>query len=178
VATRAKASNETLYRWYGDKGGLARALVERNARAARAALDAALADGDEDPLKTLGRVAPILLGLVLSERAAALNRAAAADSTGELGRAIGQAGRGAIEPRIEALAARAIKADLLRAPDAAQAADRYLALLIGDAQIRRVIGVDPEPSDDEIRARAARGFKDFLELCGAERPPPPGRPRL
>ena len=31
IAKRAKCSNETMYRWYGDKVGLFRALVTRNA---------------------------------------------------------------------------------------------------------------------------------------------------
>ncbi|MEQ8740678.1 MAG: helix-turn-helix domain-containing protein, partial [Hoeflea sp.] len=30
IAKRARASNETLYNWYGDKTGLFRALVVRN----------------------------------------------------------------------------------------------------------------------------------------------------
>ena len=30
IAKRAKASNETLYKWYGDKKGLFSALVETN----------------------------------------------------------------------------------------------------------------------------------------------------
>ena len=32
IAQAAHASNETLYRWYGDKTGLYRALITRNAR--------------------------------------------------------------------------------------------------------------------------------------------------
>jgi AcrR family transcriptional regulator len=43
VARKAKASNETLYRWYGDKQGLFRSMVERNAEAVRRSLEAALA---------------------------------------------------------------------------------------------------------------------------------------
>ena len=42
VAKRAKASNETLYRWYGDKLGLFGALVAKNAEEAKRLLDAAL----------------------------------------------------------------------------------------------------------------------------------------
>ncbi|WP_237352646.1 TetR family transcriptional regulator [Rhizobium leguminosarum] len=41
IAKAAKASNETLYRWYGDKNGLFQTMVESNARATKTALDAA-----------------------------------------------------------------------------------------------------------------------------------------
>ncbi len=37
IARQAKASNETLYNWYGDKNGLFRALVVRNAGEVRIA---------------------------------------------------------------------------------------------------------------------------------------------
>lgn len=31
IARKARASNETVYNWYGDKAGLFKALVQRNA---------------------------------------------------------------------------------------------------------------------------------------------------
>lgn len=45
IAKEAKASNETLYRWYGSKRGLLAAMVERNAQATADALQAAIEDG-------------------------------------------------------------------------------------------------------------------------------------
>ena len=84
IAKRAKCSNETLYNWYGDKVGLIRALVTNNAEQARALLDQAL-DANGSALDVLERFGPVLLGILLGDKAVALNRAAAADASGELG---------------------------------------------------------------------------------------------
>lgn len=164
AAKAAKASNETLYRWYGDKKGLFRAMVARNAAASRAALEAALSQ-DADPLEALEAVAPLLLGMLLGERSVALNRAAAADPSGELGEAIAAEGREAVKPLIEAAIARAMATGALEAPSPAQAADWFFGLLIGDRQIRRAIRVAPPPSETEIKAQAAQALAAFRRLC-------------
>lgn len=167
VARAAKASNETLYRWYGDKRGLFRALVARNAAAARAALRPALEE-DGDPLAALAAAAPILLGMLLGERSVALNRAAAADESGELGAALAAGGREAVKPLVEAAVERAMAAGRLAAPSPAEAADWFFGLLIGDRQIRRAIRVAPEPSAAEVEAMAAAAAAAFFRLCAPE----------
>ena len=85
IARQAGASNETLYRWYGNKQGLFRTLVEDNAAEVRDLLQARLEE-DAPPLAALSEMAPLLLKLVTAPRAVALNRAAAA----EVGRWRGQ----------------------------------------------------------------------------------------
>jgi AcrR family transcriptional regulator len=166
IAKAAKASNETLYRWYGDKNGLFKTMVESNARATKAALNTAIAD-DVDPLETLGHIAPILLSMLLGDKATSLNRAAAADESGELGETIAAAGRDSVFPLIEKLIGRGLETAALAAPSAGVAAEWFLSLLIGDLQIRRVNRTLPEPSDETIRARAAAAISAFTKLCGA-----------
>ncbi|WP_372990533.1 TetR/AcrR family transcriptional regulator, partial [Sulfitobacter sp.] len=78
IARLAKASNETLYNWYGDKQGLFKALVARNADEVKSLLEEEL-DAQRDALGILGLLGPRLLSLLLGPRAIALNRAAAAD---------------------------------------------------------------------------------------------------
>ena len=78
VARRAKASNETLYNWYGNKQGLFRSLVETNARDVKTLLQNDLAQ-HRPPDATLEALGPLLLGLLVSDKAITLNRAAAAD---------------------------------------------------------------------------------------------------
>ena len=168
VARAARASNETLYRWYGDKTGLFRAMVERNAADVRKALEEAL-HTDADPLAALDSAAPILFGMLTGERSVALNRAAAADSTGELGAALAAGGRGAIKPLIEAALGRAMAEGRLAAPSPAEAADWFFGLLIGDRQIRRAIRVAPPPDEAETRAQAAAAMAAFRRLCAPER---------
>ena len=108
VARAAKASNETLYKWYGDKLGLFRAMAERNGAEIRDLLERAAAAGEEDdeeasPLEVLDSLGPLLLRLLTGDRAVALARAAASDATGALGAELARAGREAIAPMIGAL---------------------------------------------------------------------------
>ncbi|RWG45016.1 MAG: TetR/AcrR family transcriptional regulator [Mesorhizobium sp.] len=164
IAKEAKASNETLYRWYGDKKGLFKTMVENNARTTKAALDAAIRD-DADPLVTLEDVAPILLSMLLGERAISLNRAAASDESGELGATIAAGGRDSVFPLIEKLIQRDLESGALVAPCARIAADWFLNLLIGDLQIRRVIHSLPVPSDKDVRSRVTAAISAFKRLC-------------
>ena len=169
IAKRASASNETLYKWYGNKQGLFRALVESNAREAEQMLETALAE-ESDPLDTLTALGPVLLTLVTGERAIMLNRAAAGDvsDTGTLGRSIAEAGRNTIRPLLCDLLDRAHKAGLIVCDEPIQATETYFQLLIGDLQIRRVIGVMAEPSKEEIDQRARNAFDLFLKLYASK----------
>lgn len=132
VAKAARASNETLYRWYGDKVGLFGALVARNA--------AEVARGLEGPLD---QVLIALLTMLTGPRAVALNRAAAADASGALGEALAKAGRETVLPRLEALLG--------------DQAELLLRLVIGDWQIRRATGAMAQPDAETIAARVAEG---------------------
>ncbi|MEX3016969.1 TetR/AcrR family transcriptional regulator [Gymnodinialimonas hymeniacidonis] len=160
IAKAAKASNETLYNWYGDKKGLMAALIARNTEVVRAAL----AENDaDDPLDQLARLGPILLGMVLGPRAVALNRAAAADPSGDLGRAISAGGREVVAPMITAIMARAIAEGPLHGT-AEDLAQLYLTLLIGDLQIRRVTGAMDVPTSEFCRDRAAGSLHHIQNL--------------
>lgn len=160
IAKAAKASNETLYRWYGDKLGLFEAMVRANAAETKDVLETAIAQ-DSDTVACLQRVSPILLTMLLGDRAIALNRAAAADPSGDLGRAIAAGGRDSVGPLMAKVLSRL---DGASAYAPRQLADRYFGLLIGDWQIRRVIGVLPEPSAKEINARCDDALTLFLRL--------------
>ncbi|MEJ6395675.1 TetR/AcrR family transcriptional regulator [Gymnodinialimonas sp. 2305UL16-5] len=153
IARAAKASNETLYNWYGDKKGLMAALVARNTDTVRIAL--AQASGGT-PMNQLAQLGPILLGMVLGPRAVALNRAAAADPSGDLGRAISEGGREVVAPLITSIMGQAVQNGTLSgSPE--DLAELYLTLLIGDLQIRRVTGAmdTPTPGYTASRSEAA-----------------------
>ncbi|MEM7568070.1 MAG: TetR/AcrR family transcriptional regulator [Pseudomonadota bacterium] len=150
VAKRANASNQTLYRWYGSKQGLFTALIEANADEALAVLRTSEASDVDATMEAFGAA---LLGVVTGEKAVALNRAAAADAdeTGELGHALAKAGRARVLPAITAR----LTAARLEGLEPDEAAELYVSLLVGDLQIRRVIGV-LGPLPDEERARRSR----------------------
>lgn len=163
VARRARASNETLYNWYGDKQGLFKALVMRNADEVRLLLELELASG-QAPLKTLERLGPKLLSLLLGNRAVALNRAAAADPSGELGETISTAGRETVMPLIQRVLEDARERGQLAFGDPGETAALFLDLLVGDLQIRRVIGRLPEPSAEFCQQRAGQALARFARL--------------
>ncbi len=171
IAKRASASNETLYRWYGSKQALIRALVEENARDVRELLETS-ATTDADALATLRKVGPLLLGVVTGQKAVILNRAAVSDinETATLGATIAASGRETIRPLIQSLLARARTAGTLAFDDADDPTGIYLSLLIGDLQIQRVIGVREILDADEIRRRADRSMMLFLRLFGSRKP--------
>lgn len=160
IAKAAKASNETLYRWYGGKVGLFETLVEDNAAEARHELEAAL-KSQADPIETLGAIAPLLLGMVLGERAVLLNRAAAADPSGELGQAIARNGRDVIAPLISEVFSELSKNNQHN-PD--EVAETFVSLLIGDLQIRRAIGTMSEPDGEYVKRRAKMAVKQVFNL--------------
>ncbi|WDR06049.1 TetR/AcrR family transcriptional regulator [Devosia rhodophyticola] len=165
IARMAKASNETLYNWYGDKQGLFKALVTRNAAEVKALLEQELST-ERNALAILGQLGPKLLGLLLGERAIALNRAAAADASGELGAALGEAGRDAVLPLLLKVLERAQSAGQLSFERSDQAAILYLNLLVGDLQIRRVIGTVPPPTAAFCEERSQRALSYLSQIMG------------
>lgn len=169
IAKAAKASNETLYNWYGDKTGLFAALVRRNAAEVKALLEDQIAAGG-DAVDTLARVGPVLLQLVTSDRAVALNRAAAADPTGDLGRVLAAEGRETVAPLIAQVIAQGREQGRFAFDDLAVACETWLGLLIGDIQIRRVVGRMPQPAPEALAARADAALRNFLRLFGVDTP--------
>lgn len=168
IAKKAKASNETLYRWYGSKQGLFTALVEENSRQVKEDLEACLRDGD-NPLDTLREFGPALLGLVTSPRAIALNRAAAAEAENnapgeKLGDAIAAAGRLTIMPLINQLFSAAAKLGHWTEEETDSAVQTYVSLLIGDLQMRRAIGVQDALSSEQCDQRAQQALDLTLKL--------------
>jgi len=160
IATAAKASNETLYRWYGNKAGLFRAMVEDNAAQTRSILLNALEE-ETDPHETLERVASVFLGMLLGDRAILLNRAAAADPTGELGAAISAGGRAQVMPLLTQVMDR-ISADSDIPAD--EATRVFVNLLVGDQQVKRIIHNSPAPSRAEVEGSCARAIQIFHRL--------------
>ncbi|MEM6461249.1 MAG: TetR/AcrR family transcriptional regulator [Pseudomonadota bacterium] len=165
IAKQARASNETLYNWYGDKNGLFHALVTRNASEVKDHLEAELKT-DHDALSILATLGPKLLKLLTGDRAIALNRAAAADSSGELGATLSEAGREAVFPLLEQVLLRARHEGKLHFEDSGEAFGLYLDLLIGDLQIRRVIGRLPAPSKAFCEERSKRALAHLCQLLG------------
>lgn len=165
VARAAKASNETLYRWYGNKIGLIEALIARNT----GIVGDALAKSEHlAAVAALRDVGPVLLAMLLSESAIALNRAAATDGTGTLGQALAKSGRDTVAPWIISVMQRGIENGELSSDNAYDMAEVYFALLIGDKQVRRVTGALPRPSAESVSQMACVALDRFLRLYSGD----------
>lgn len=171
VARAANASKETLYSWFGDKRGLFGALVAANAVEAKAALQTALQSGAATG-PALEAFGVALLTLLTGDRAVAMNRAAAADAAqgAVLGQTLAASGREAVLPLLVALIAAAQARGAVAIDDDRAAAETFLGLLLGDLPIRRVIGVAPMPTPEEIQARAVRAADQWRRLFAATPP--------
>lgn len=165
IAKAARASNETLYKWWPNKQALFADLVTENARLVVDAMRAA-AEADITPWAVLERIAPVLLRMLTGPLAIALNRAAAADSTGTrtLGPLLASEGRDRVGAALVDLMRRAMDAGEIAASDPRAAATLYVTLLVGDLQIRLATGALAHIDEAEVDARARTAIAQFEVL--------------
>ncbi len=171
VGRRAHASKETLYRWFGDRDGLLRAVIQRNADRSAAAVSEHLDATEQDPdalvvvLENYGRA---LLSLLTSPVSVAINRAAMSDP--RLGHVLLENGRHRIGPIVETFLARmhnagVIDLEPLEGPE--QAFVVFFGLVVGDIQIRVLLGEEP-PDEAALRHQADLGLQRFFALTGPD----------
>lgn len=168
VAHRASASKETLYAWFGSKPGLFEAVIRRNADTVRTAVEGHL-DGDAPVESALADFGHALAGLLLGESAVAINRAAISEArtAPTLARMLSEAGREATLPVFIRYLERCRSRGVLDFDDPREAAEIFIGLLLGDAQVRRLLGVMTTPTSARLRSRAKLASRKFLLLYGA-----------
>ncbi len=164
IASRAGASKETLYSWFGSREGLFAALIRENADRSAQRIESAL-QGDDDPVATLTAYATGMLTLLTDKRSVALNRAAM--NSPDLARVLLASGRHRVGPLVEEYLARLSNAGHLYITDPPAAFRLLYGLVIQDTQIRVLLG-EPAPSKNEIANRAGDAVARFMALT---RPP-------
>lgn len=169
VARRVSASKETLYSWFGSKSGLFQAAIRRNADTVRTVLEAHL-DGCAPVEEALADVGRALASLLLGDSAVAINRAAISEACSEpvLARILVRTGREATLPFFVRYLEQCSERDLLDIDDTRAAAESFLGLLLGDMQVRRLLGVVDAPDADAIEDRTMMAVSKFLRLYGAK----------
>jgi AcrR family transcriptional regulator len=160
VASRAGASKETLYAWFGSRTGLLQALIERSADNSAERVQAAL-DDTADPQATLVGYATGLLMLLTGPGSVAINRAAM--TSPDLAALLLRSGRHRIGPLVEQYLARLHDAGYLEIADPAAAFQLLYGLVIEDRQIRVLLGEAP-PTPADAAAHAQTAVDRFLRL--------------
>lgn len=166
IAERAQASKETLYAWYGNKRGLFEELVSWQAERVDAALVPSLERDDDQPAPVLRAFATELQRLLLGERAVVINRAAISEAASDptFAQVLVAKGRGTIVPKLGSYLEGQRERGRLDFANVETAAETFVGLVMGDQQIRRLLGVAEMPDPGQIEARAERAVGEFLVL--------------
>ncbi len=163
IAKEAKASNETLYAWYGNKQALFQSLIVANAEAVEDALKSTLT-GSANDLFELGK---LVLGFTAGDKAIIINRAAVADvqETGLLSQAIESHARQAMLRVIKAyLTELEVSGKFTFDLGVEAATEVYVSLLMGELQMQQALGSMAALSSNEIEARSLRASTLFSKL--------------
>ncbi|BCH24258.1 TetR family transcriptional regulator [Mesorhizobium sp. L-8-10] len=170
LAAEARCSKSTLYALFGSRAGILKALISEQSRSVNEMLGRELASVG-DPERTLVDAGAALLDLLTGDASAAINKAAMADATGELGQLLLEQGRGRTAPLFAQLIARLQAAGGIGAADAAFVFKSFYGLLVGDRQIRILLGDrGARPSGGEFRSIAAEAVARLKLLFPASTP--------
>jgi len=166
IADRAHASKETLYSWFGDKSGLFEQLVSWQAERLDEALTKSLEPNGDDAKTVLRTFAVELLRLLLGERAIIINRVAISEFPADpaFARILTSRGRGSVVPKLVRYLEEQRARGRFRFQDAEYAAEVFVGLIVGDQQVRRLLGSLPEPEPAQVEARAKRAVEAFRKL--------------
>jgi hypothetical protein len=122
-------------------------------------------DRQRDPMQILEDISLKLLRLLTSDRAIALNRAAIADASGELGIALSKVGRERVLPLISKVLGQIKDQGTFGDLSLEEVTRLYMNLLIGDLQIRRAIGVMPAPNETELKTTTRKALDHLLKFA-------------
>lgn len=160
IAKRAKASNETLYKWYGDKTGLIASIIEKHMDGVCQTLPKTT-DEQGASLKSLG---PAICNSFMSDRLLLLQDCAAADPSGQLGRTLSAAARKTIAPLVGQHLLKARESGLIAFGTTAEAVALYFDLLLGDRLKLGPKAVTATSHAATVAARSDAAYKRFLVL--------------
>ena len=169
VARAASCSKETIYRWFGDRDGLLTATVRWQAAKVRGI---ELPNGPIDEAflrKALARFAVDWLNVLTGPTSIALNRLAiteAGSDTLDLGAIVLRNGPAEMARRIAPLFVAARASGLIAYSGEADAFSAFFGLVVGDLQIRLLLGDEADETFDIDRS-AEEAARRFMTLFGS-----------
>lgn len=173
IATRARASKETLYARFGNKENLFKALLSWGASARQPSMTALAAAEPADAEDALRQAGIQLLTLFYRPESLALERLRLAEGPhhAEIRRVIEEV---AVRPVREGLAAffgKLVRAGLIPLDQVHAAAESYIDVLRGVYYLAVVVGDEAPPGEEKIRHIAGRAARVALKSFAA-----PARP--
>ncbi len=163
IARAAGVSKATLYAYFASKERLFASLVGEACRVSGPA-SVELSDGETDVRATLSTLADRTLHFMLEERSLAIYRVVIAEAARfpELGRAFYERGPAISRRALTAWLERQMVGGKLRAADPGIAAEQFTGLLRTHLQMRALLGIDPPPTEEEIRSTAQAAVETFM----------------
>ncbi len=170
VARKASCSKETLYRWFGDRDGLLTATVRwQAAKVHMPELDRRSLSA-ETYRAVLQHFAERWLAVITGDISAALNRLAishAGSGKSPLGDIVLNNGPMEMSRRLKPIFELGRDAGYLEFEQHDQAFRAFFGLVVGDWQIRKLLGERTRPSKTGIQTAASRAVEQFFALYGA-----------
>ena len=166
VAQSAGVSKATVYALFTSKDRLFAAVIEREGDNPTAAIDTTT---DALVADVLGRFATDAARLLLSASNTAMARTVSSESvrSPEAGRLFYANGPDRLIGRLAAYLAQAMKRGELRKANSRLAAAQFLAVIVGDLQLRLAMGLEP-PSRAEQRSVVKSGVEMFVRAYQPE----------
>lgn len=172
VADRASCSKETLYKWFGGRDGLLTATVQWQAAKVRAVPVPPEGFRLETFRASLEHFARDWLETIAGPTSVALNRLAigeASEAGGTLGRIVLDNGPLAMRRRLMPVLEAGRAAGLVAFESGDDAFRTFFGLVVGDRQIRLLLGEAGPASQGSDAADAARAAAQFLVLHAPSR---------
>lgn len=166
VAQVAGVSKATVYALFASKDRVFAAVIEREGDRQTAAIDAA----DDAPVdEVLRRFAFDSSTLLLSPSNTAMSRTVSSEAvrSPDVGRLFYANGPDRLIGRLAGYLAQAMKRGELRKADSRLAAAQFLAVIVGDLQLRMAMGL-PSPSRAEQRNVVTAGVEMFVRAYQPE----------
>lgn len=171
LARTASCSKESLYKWFGDRGGLLAAVVAYQASQVQFPSEAG-ATADAETFKAhVTAFVEALLGVLFSESSLALNRLSIGQSnttSNRLGDLLLVRGKHMISARARAMLESGHRHGLLKYESSEDAYQVLYGLAIRDVHVRLLLGETPGPAEKDLKTQAKTAVDRFYRLFGAE----------
>jgi len=164
IGRRSGGSLQTLYRQFGSKEGLVRAVIERKCRSVYGPLEPADIL-DEEPERALYELGVRLAQLALTSEALMLHRIVLAEGyrNPALRRMFHEEGPGRAQALLAQYFRRQLEQGRLRLDDCDIAAMQFLDMVKGSYAMPALLGQVPAPDDPAIEAGVRQAVSLFLE---------------